>query len=40
MERLLQGRRGLLHLTAVMLQALPGLSGSDASGFGVFFGAS
>src|SRR5262245_24091170 len=40
MERLLQGLRGLLRLTAVTLQALLGFQVATLAGFGVFFGVS
>ena len=40
MERLLQGLRGLLRLTAVTLQALLGFQVATLSGFGMFFGVS
>src|SRR5215471_20631443 len=40
MERLLQGLRGLLRLTAVTLQALLGLQVATLAGFGVLFGVS
>jgi hypothetical protein len=37
MERLLQGLRGLLRLTAVTLQALLSVAVATLSGFGLFF---
>jgi hypothetical protein len=37
MERLLQGRRGLLRLAAVTLEALLGFEVATLSGFCVFF---
>src|SRR5262245_53498398 len=40
MERLLQGLRGLLRLTAVTLQALLGFQVATLAGFGVLFGIS
>src|SRR5262245_18978744 len=40
MERLLQGLRGLLRLTAVTLQALLGFQVATLAGFGVLFGVS
>jgi hypothetical protein len=40
MERLLQGLRGLLRLTAVTLLALLGFQVATLSGFGVVFGVS
>src|SRR5919206_3340900 len=40
MERLLQGLRGLLRLTAVTLQALLGFQVATLAGFGMLFGVS